>query len=170
MGERKLGEGWWNRKKRNEVTWGSCSLGVCCGSKASLLLSGLFFGISLFFTVLSKYPVPEGDFEGSDMPLFSGFVPAAHAFGWNLKEIWQVGKSGFVTMFMPCCRGICISESKKCFYHIFLYILFIPLFSWVKHLPQVFVLPLMFWVLSVEANYGYNTCVSDTSLPNYIWS
>lgn len=41
----------------------------------------LFFCCFCLFTVSSKSPVPEGDFERSDLPLFSGFVPTAHAVG-----------------------------------------------------------------------------------------
>lgn len=51
---------------------------------------------SFFFTVSSKSWVPEGDFERSDLPLFSSFVPAAHAVGWNLKRTRHVGESSFV--------------------------------------------------------------------------
>lgn len=63
----------------------------------------------LFCTVSSKSPVPEGDFERSDLPLFSGFVPVAHAVGWS--PVGTVGESGFFAISMRRCRDICISET-----------------------------------------------------------
>lgn len=95
-----------------------------CGDKkeaavGSVLRQQRSFGSSsvasfeFFFTVSSKSPVPEGDFERSDLPLFSGFVPGAHAVGWNLKGTRHVGESGFVAIFMPCGGGICISETSE---------------------------------------------------------
>lgn len=66
-----------------------------------------FFG----FAVWSKSALPEGDFERSDLPLFSSFVPASHAVGLNLRRTRLT--RAYITNFMPCCGDVRIFDTHK---------------------------------------------------------
>ena len=85
---------------KQEEDWRELQRGVFCGNKEALVAPQWPVFLFFFFTVSSKSPVPEGAFESTDLPLFSGFVPTAHAAGWNLRGARLVGESGFFSPYL----------------------------------------------------------------------